>query len=97
MNNYATNDATKQPLTFDNESNSDSSVFAPTAPAVTASAASAAVIYPDDHFLSSGIKLDTEMFSKGNINKMADKYTIGTTPAPYVRIWDIWDIWGIMI
>ena len=74
------NDATNWPITLENESNSDAAVFATTATNTTASATSG--IAPDAHFLSSGLKLDTGIFLKGNINNMADKDTIDTTPSP---------------
>ena len=72
MNNDAANDTTGQPVTLNNESNPDTGVF---------SVATSAIV-PDSHLLSSGIKLDTELFSKGNTNNMADKDTIDTTPVP---------------
>ena len=49
-----------QPITLGNEATPDSYVF--DAAATLASAASASVNAPDTNFLSSGIKLDTEIF-----------------------------------
>ena len=72
--NYA-NGANDQLVTLYNEATPNAAVFAATAPAVAAS-----VIAPDAHFLSSGLKLDTELFLKGNIKNMADKGTIDTIP-----------------
>ena len=72
MNNDTVNTATNQPVTINNDATPDSDFFA----------ANDANIAPDAYFLSSGIKLDTEIFSKGDINNMADKYTINTTPVP---------------
>ena len=72
MNDDAADDATDWPVTLENESTPDAAVFAAAAPAATSAAASAAdtaafTIAPDSHFLSSGLKLDTEIFSKWNI------------------------------
>ena len=78
MNNKNANNSTNQPVNLDNESTPDVAIFT----AATAAAASASAIVPDARFLSSGPKLDTELFSKGKINNMADKDTINATPAP---------------
>ena len=58
--------------------------FSATVPATTAATnvTDASAIAPDANFLPSGLKLYTELFLKGNINNMADKDTIDTTPAP---------------
>ena len=71
MQNY-----TNQPVTLDNESTLDAAAFSDAAPATSAA------IALDAHFISSGIKLDIEIFPKGNIKKMVDKETTDTTPAP---------------
>ena len=57
--------------------------FSATVPATTAATnvTDASAIAPDANFLLSGLKLYTELFLKGNINNMADKDTIDTTPA----------------
>ena len=56
-NNNVANDVTNRNVTLDNEATPDAAIFdASTAP----NAASA--ITPDAHFLSSWIKLDTELF-----------------------------------
>ena len=81
MNDAAANDTTDWPINLNNEATPYNAVFTPATPAVTAATAAAA-ISPDAHFISSGIKLDTELFLKGNINNMADKDTIDTTPDP---------------
>ena len=72
--------ATNWPVTLDNEATPYADVFPTANPAVTDSSASD--ISPDAHLLSPGLKMDTEIFSKDNINNMADKYTIETTPSP---------------
>ena len=69
MNNDATNKANDKTVTPENESTVDADT--------TASA-----IAPDTHFLSSGLKLGTELFSKGNIKKIVDNDTIENTPTP---------------
>ena len=79
MNNNAKNGATDQTVTFDNEVTIYAAIFDADAPSATAAAASA--IFPDAHFLSSRLKLDTDIFPEGKINSMADKDTIDTTPA----------------
>ena len=81
MNNKTANNATNWPITLDNESTPDSTVFDATAPASTTSAAAAA-ISPDSDFLLSGLKLNTDLFKKGNINNMADKDKMDSTLAP---------------
>ena len=78
MNRNAAKGATNRPITLNNESNLDNSVFSDTAPDATAVVA-ATDISPDAHLLPSGIKLDTQIFSKGNIKNMDDKDTIDTT------------------
>ena len=77
MNDDSVNDAIDRPVTLDNEATPDAIFFVVAAPAVTAAA-----IAPDAHFVSSGLKLDTEIFSKRNIKNLADKDTIDTTPDP---------------
>ena len=74
MNNNAADDATNQPITLENESTPDATVFAAADPAATAAATSA--IAPDAYFLPPGIKLDTEIFLKENTKNMDDKDTI---------------------
>ena len=64
MKNDATNGATNQPVNLDNEDNPDTAVFTAVAPVIT-SAVSDSTIASDAHFLSSGLKLDTEIFWKG--------------------------------
>ena len=84
MNDNSVNESNNQPITLNNEATPDASVFSVTAPSVTVIATAAiedAFIAPGTHFLSSGIKLDTELFSKGNRKNMSDKGTINTTPA----------------
>ena len=81
MNNNAANEATNQTSTLDHEATIDAIFFASVAPAATATAV-VSTISPDDHFLSSGLKMDTEIFSKGSINIMANRDTIDTTPSP---------------
>ena len=77
------NDAIDQPITLENEYTPDTSIFAAAAPVANAADdAATPTIAPDAHFLSSGLKLYTELFSKGKINNMADKDTINATPAP---------------
>ena len=80
MNNGTANDATNQNVNLNNESTPYATIFAAASPATT----TAAAIAPDAHFLSLGLKLDTEIFLKGNTNNMADKDTIETTPVPNV-------------
>ena len=83
MNNNAANVAIKWPVNLDTESTPDSTIFATAATAsIDAADGTASNIYPDAHILSSGLKLYTEIFSNGNINNMADKDTVDTTPAP---------------
>ena len=77
MNGDTANGATNRLVTLDNEATPDDDGFTAAAPAASASA-----IDPDAHFLSSGLKLDIEIFLKENIKNMADKDTIGTNPAP---------------
>ena len=79
MNENTTNDDTNQPITLNNEVTLDAAVFAAAASSTTAAAFA---IAPDAHFLSSGLKLDTELVLKGNINNMDYTDTIETTPAP---------------
>ena len=74
MNRNAAKGATNRPITLNNESTLDNSVFSDTAPDATAVVA-ATDISPDAHLLPSGIKLDTQIFSKGNIKNMDDKDT----------------------
>ena len=73
MNDDAMNNATNQPATLDNEATPDAAVFSATAAAVA--------IAPDPHFLTSGLKIDTEILLNGNLNDMADKDTLNTPPA----------------
>ena len=83
MNNNAVNDPTNQPVNLNAEYTPDTTTFTAAAAAPTGSAPTAATtsaIAPDDYLPSSGLKMDTELFSKGNIKNMADKYTTGTTP-----------------
>ena len=88
MNEYAANDNTNQPATLKNEATLDANIFSTTASGTASAAASAAAasaantIAPDTHFLSSGLKKDTEIFSKGNINNIDDKDRIYTNPDP---------------
>ena len=77
MNSNPMKNTTNQPVTINNETNPHAAIFSASL-AVTASA-----IAPDVHFLSSGLKLDTDIFSKGNINHLNNKDTIDTTPDPY--------------
>ena len=72
MNDNSAKDATNLPVILDNGATPYSAVFA----------AATSAIATDAHFLSSGLKLDTELFSKGTIKNMADKDTIDTTPDP---------------
>ena len=77
------NDAIDQPITLENEYTPDTAIFAAAAPVANAADdAATPTIAPDAHFLSSGLKLYTELFSKGKINNMADKEIIYTSPAP---------------
>ena len=82
MNGDATNNSTNQPVTLDNEVTLynkvtlDAAVFATVAPVAT----SASTISPDAHFLPSGLKMETGLFSNGDIKNMADKDVIDTTP-----------------
>ena len=82
MNDDAANNATNQPVTLENEDTPGFAVFAAANPAATAAAVDATTIAPDSHFLSHGIKLDTELFSKGNIKNMADKDKFDVSPDP---------------
>ena len=81
MNDNAVKKAINQPFTLNNEATPDATIFAAAAP--NATSASTSVIYPDAQFLSPGLKLDTELFSKGNIQNMDNKNTIDTNPSPY--------------
>ena len=76
INNGAANKTTNQPVTLYNEATLDTAIFASATPAAASSVA------PYDHFLSSGLKLDTKLFSQGNINNVVDKGTIYSTPSP---------------
>ena len=76
MNNDAVNNTNNQHVAPDNEATPYAADFSAAAPVATAA------ISPYAHFLSSGLKLDTELFSKGSINNMAYKDTINTTPVP---------------
>ena len=80
MNDDALNDSTNWPISPDNEATLDAAIFS--ASIVTATVSNVSDIAPDAHFLSSGLKLDTALFSKGGINNIADKYIIDTTPYP---------------
>ena len=79
MDDAAANNATNQPVTLNNGAALDAAVFYNAAPAYTATPTTA--IPPDKHLLSSGLKLDTEIFSKGNINIWLMK-TQSTPPLP---------------
>ena len=57
-------------------------LFFPHSALSATAAAAASDISPGTHFLLSGLKMDTELFSKGNIKSMAYKDTINTTPDP---------------
>ena len=76
--------ATNQPVPLDNEVTPDVAVFSVADSAGTVAAAADSFIAPDAYFLSSGLKLDTELFLTGSINNMADKYKIYPTPGPNV-------------
>ena len=80
MNYDPVNNGTDWPATIDNIYTPDAAIFA-----------AASAIALDAHFLPSGLKLDTEIFLKGNIKNMADKDTINTTPSPHVPDADITD------
>ena len=56
MNENAADNATDQPTTLHNWSNPDAAIFD------TATLAVGAYIAPDAHFLSAGLKLDTDIF-----------------------------------
>ena len=71
MNDDNENKTTNQPVTLKNEATPDAAFFA-----------AAIVISPYAHLLSSGLKLDTELFSKKYINKMADNNKISATSDP---------------
>ena len=75
MNNDAVNNPADQSVTI--KATPDTAVFPVAAPSATA-----VDISPDNHFLSSEIKMDTELFLKGDIKKMADKEKIDATPDP---------------
>ena len=75
MNNDAVNNTNNQHVAPDNEATPYAADFSAAAPVATAA------ISPYAHFLSSGLKLDTELFSKGSINNMAYKDTIDITAA----------------
>ena len=72
INDNAANDASKRPVTLNNSATLDAAVFvtAYTVASDVAATAATATIVPDSYLLSSGLKLDTELFSKGNINNM---------------------------
>ena len=70
MNDDDADNTNNQPINLGNKATPDSSVFA--AAATVASAASASANAPDTNSLSSGIKLDTEIFLKWSINNMDD-------------------------
>ena len=80
MNDESVKKKFDQSVTLDNEATPDSAVLVAAAPAATTTATSD--IAPDEHFLSWGLKLYTELFSKGNIKNMADKYTVDDAPYP---------------
>ena len=82
MNDDAANNTTNLPITLYNEDAPGSAVFAAADPAATVAAVDASTIAPDSHFLSHGLKLDTELFFKENIKNMADKDTFDVTPDP---------------
>ena len=65
INDEAANNTTDWPITLNNEATPDTTIFYFAAPTVTAVAttATATAISPDAHFPSSGIKVDTELFS----------------------------------
>ena len=71
MNDDNAKKTTNQPVTLKNEATPDAAFFA-----------AAIVISPYAHLLSSGLKLDTELFSKKYINKMADNNKISATSDP---------------
>ena len=79
MNDDAANNATNQPISLKNDAIQYASVFNVATPSDTAAASTIAL---DAYFLSSRLKLDNEIFSKGNINHMADEDTLYTTSDP---------------
>ena len=74
MNDDSAKKATNQPVTLGKK-------VTPIAVAPAATAATCAIA-PDAHLISSGLKIDTELFLKGSTNNMADKEKIETTTAP---------------
>ena len=82
MNNVACNNATNQPVSLKNKATPDATVFASAAPAPTSDAVFASTIVPDAHIPLSGQKQHTKPFSPVRINKMENKDTMDTTPAP---------------
>ena len=86
MNDATANNATNQPVNQENEATPDVAVFMAANNAATAAATAAASaisnISHDAYLLASGLRLETELFLKGNTKNMADKYTINTTAPP---------------
>ena len=76
MNNNSAKNATNLFVTLNKKYTPDAAFFTPSATAIAV-----ASISSDAHFLSSWLKLDTKIFSKGNIKNKADKDTINNTTA----------------
>ena len=81
MNYDTAKDATDRPVNFNNEATPDAAILSDS-PVSTTAATITSDIALDAHFLSSGINLNTELFSKGNLKRMADNDIIETTPDP---------------
>ena len=68
MNDDDANDANDLPFTLNNEATVYSAIFVSANPVATSDAvATASRIAPGAHFLSSGLKLGTEIFWKGTL------------------------------
>ena len=78
MNDDATNNTTHQTINIKNQSTPDATISNTSNPSANA----AADIAPNANSLSLGLKTDTDIFLKGNVNNMANKDKINTNPDP---------------
>ena len=78
MNDDAKNNTTHQTINIKNQSTPDATISNTSNP----SAYAAADIAPNANSLSLGLKTDTDIFLKGNVNNMANKDKINTNPDP---------------
>ena len=83
LNDDACNNAINWPVSLNNEATPYNAVFSGAAPTSTSATDVASTIVPDAHIPPSGQKQHTKPFYPVNMKKVAQKYTLGTTPAPY--------------